>query len=312
MSALMTTDSRTFAQMNGLLAGNAVISCTRADVLTPRSVHFDDICAELRSYSSTQENEFEVGDDAHIMLMRCDGTSSRCEILWLDDEHRQVLPELKPGSILFCPAANRARIRKKDKGRCTDILLRIPPSALDLLNDVQLDSGRVRYTRQAGCGRAELCHILFAMRDEILFPGPAGRLYRETLALQLVIQLLRHPSELAIAPPAAKGGLSAHQLRRAVELLEADLTRTPSLHQLAAHVGLSPTHFCTAFKRSAGHPPHRYLLNRRVAYAKSLLTQSRLTLTEIALRSGFASSSHFASVFRRITGTTPSAYRRCL
>jgi hypothetical protein len=64
------------------------------------------------------------------------------------------------------------------------------------------------------------------MRDEILFPGPAGRLYRETLALQLVIQLLRHPSELAIAPPAAKGGLSAHQLRRAVELLEADLTRT--------------------------------------------------------------------------------------
>jgi AraC family transcriptional regulator len=42
------------------------------------------------------------------------------------------------------------------------------------------------------------------------------------------------------------------------------------------------------------------------------LTQSRLTLTEIALGSGFASSSHFASVFRRITGTTPSAYRRCL
>jgi hypothetical protein len=226
MSALMTTDSSTFAQMDGLLAGNAAISCTRADVLTPRFAHFDDICAELRSCSSTQKNEFEVGDDAHIMLMRCDGTSSRGEILWLDDEHRQVLPELKPGSILFCPAAHRARIRKKDKGRCTDILLRIPPSALDLLNDIQLDSGRVRYTRQAGCGRAELCRILFAMRDENLFPGPAGRLYRETLALQLVIQLLRHPSELAIAPPAAKGGLSAHQLRRAVELLEADLTRT--------------------------------------------------------------------------------------
>jgi transcriptional regulator GlxA family with amidase domain len=53
--------------------------------------------------------------------------------------------------------------------------------------------------------------------------------------LQLVIQLLRHPSELAMAPQAAKGGLSAHQLRRAIELLEADLTRTPSLHQLAAH-----------------------------------------------------------------------------
>jgi hypothetical protein len=76
MSALVTTDRSTFAQMDGLRAGNAAIRCTRTDVLTPRSAHFDDICAELRSYGSTQKNEFEVADDAHIMLMRCDGTSS--------------------------------------------------------------------------------------------------------------------------------------------------------------------------------------------------------------------------------------------
>jgi hypothetical protein len=95
MSALMTTDRSTFAQMDGLLAGNAAIRCARTDVLTPRSAHFDDICAELRSYGSTQKNEFEVGEDAHIMLMRCDGTSSRCEILWLDDGHR---PEAMRGT----------------------------------------------------------------------------------------------------------------------------------------------------------------------------------------------------------------------
>jgi hypothetical protein len=206
MSALVTTDRSTFAQMDGLRAGNAAIRCTRTDVLTPRSAHFDDICAELRSYGSTQKNEFEVGDDAHIMLMRCDGTSSRCEILWLDDRHRKVLPELKPGSLLFCPAANRARISKKDKGRCTDILLRIPPSALDLLNDIQRRSGRVRYTPQAGCGRAELRHILFAMRDEILFPGPAGRLYRETLGLAA-----RHP--VAASPLRAGNGAPGCQRR---------------------------------------------------------------------------------------------------
>ena len=311
MSALMTTDISTFTRMSALLAGNALASCGKADVVTPRSERFDNICADLRSYDSSQMNELEIGeDDAHILLMRCEGASSRSEILWMEDERRQVLPELKPGSILFCPAGNRARIRKRDKGRATDILLRIPPSALDLLNDMQLSSAHARLTPQAGRGRDELCHILFAMRDEILRPGPAGRIYKETLALQLVIQMLRHPSDLASAPTAAKGGLSHQQLRRAIELLESNLTGTPSLHQLAAHVGLSPTHFCTAFRQSTGHPPHRYLLHRRVAHAQSLLTRSHLSLTEIALSSGFASSSHFANVFRRIAGTTPSAWRR--
>jgi AraC family transcriptional regulator len=150
------------------------------------------------------------------------------------------------------------------------------------------------------------------MRDEIRWPGPAGRIYKEALALQLIVQLLRHPTQLAIAPVVANGGLSAHQLRRAIELIQSDLTKTLSLRELAGHVGLSVTHFCTAFKQSTGHPPHRYLLTRRVAHAKSLISQSRLSLTEVALASGFASSSQFATAFRRINGTAPSAYRRSL
>jgi AraC family transcriptional regulator len=49
-----------------------------------------------------------------------------------------------------------------------------------------------------------------------------------------------------------------------------------------------------------------------VAHAKSLLPDPRLSLTEIALSSGFGSSSQFSTAFRRIDGRTPSAYRRRL
>jgi len=151
---------------------------------------------------------------------------------------------------------------------------------------------------------------MFAMRDEIETPGPAGELYKETLAVQLLIKLMRCRSDLAAAP--AKGGLAAWQLRRTVELIECDLTATPSLTQLASQVGLSPTHFCTAFKQSTGLPPHRYLLNRRIAHAKSLMAERGLNLTQIAFESGFASSSQFATAFRRLEGRTPTEFRRSL
>jgi AraC family transcriptional regulator len=95
-------------------------------------------------------------------------------------------------------------------------------------------------------------------------------------------------------------------------MMEDDLASTPSLSQLAACAGLSQTHFCRAFKQSTGVPPHRYILNRRIAHAKNLMANPALSLTEIALDSGFGSSSQFATMFRRIDGRSPSEFRRSL
>ena len=148
------------------------------------------------------------------------------------------------------------------------------------------------------------------MKDEIDNPGPAGNLYRTTLAVHLLIRLVRSTNRLTVPP--AKGGLPAWRLRRVLEMLEADLTAAPSVSQLASVAGLSPAHFCTAFKQSTGYSPHRYLLSRRVAYAKELMADRRLSLTEVALTCGFGSSSQFATTFRRIDSVTPSAYRRGL
>src|SRR5262249_9179598 len=64
--------------------------------------------------------------------------------------------------------------------------------------------------------------------------------------------------------------------------------------------------------QSTGYSHHRYLLNRRVAYAKELMANGRLSLTEVALTCGFGSSRQFATTFRRIDSVTPSAYRRGL
>jgi AraC family transcriptional regulator len=255
-------------------------------------------------------NELEVWADTHTLLLRCDGMASRCEVLWPESDCRQRLSELRPGSMVFSPASSSVRVSKKDQGNYRYISVSIPPATLAQLNDDGRDATRLTLPPQAGPCHAELCRVMLAMRDEIDDPGPAGLLYKSTLALQLLIQLVRCTSRLTILP--AKGGLSAWRLRRAMELIEADLTQTRSIQQLAAAVGLSPTHFCTAFKQSAGLSPHRYLVDRRVALAKRLMADARLSLTEIALSSGFGSSSQFATTFRRIDGATPSTFRRSL
>jgi AraC family transcriptional regulator len=286
----------------------AEITGKHLSLLDRRREEFGELCGELFWCEANEVNEVEVSAYAHSLLMRCGGVASRCEIDWPDAGSKK-LREFRPGSILFTPACGTARVRKRDHGRFFSLALQIPPSALERLDDGGA-AARVSLRPQAGTGDAEVCRIVGAMYAEINAPGPAGPLYKETLGLQLLVQLVRHAASLVLAPP--KGGLAGWQLRRAIELLESDLSRAPSLRRLADEVGLSPSHFCTAFRQSTGLPPHKYLLRSRVAQAKQLMVDQRLNLTEVALHSGFASSSQFATTFRRIEGMTPTAYRRGL
>ena len=68
--------------------------------------------------------------------------------------------------------------------------------------------------------------------------------------------------------------------------------------------------FARAFKASFGVPPHRYHLERRILRAKELLIAPDGSVTAVALAVGFAETSSFSAAFRRLTGTTPSRYRR--
>lgn len=279
-------------------------------ILAHRREQFGEVSAQLFACESNDVHELEISASSHTLIMRCQGVASRWEVEWPDEGRRQKLPELRGGSIVFTSACSAVRSRKRDHGRFCSLVLQIPPSALERLDDDGGNLADLTLAPQAGPGHAELCRVVGAMCAEMDVVGPASRLYRDTLGLQLLVQLVRHASDLVLAP--AKGGLAGWQVRRAIELIERDLARAPSLRQLADEMGLSPSHFCTAFRQSTGLPPHKYLLRSRVARAKRLMIDRTRSLTEVALNSGFASSSQFAITFRRSEGMTPTAYRRGL
>jgi AraC family transcriptional regulator len=80
-----------------------------------------------------------------------------------------------------------------------------------------------------------------------------------------------------------------------------------SLSRLARRVHGSPFHLTRVFRAFTGMPVHRYLLRLRLALALEELEGGGGKLSSLALRSGFASHSHFTTAFRQVFGVPPSS-----
>ena len=144
---------------------------------------------------------------------------------------------------------------------------------------------------------------------EVEEAGSGTRLYLENLSRALAVRLLR--GYRGKAPDHALiGSLAPRQLRIAIEYMREHLSQDVSVRQLAAAVGLSPSHLSRAFRAATGLPPHRYLVRLRVENACRLLEGSGLSVTEIGHRSGFEQAAHFATAFRKFSGVTPRRYRQ--
>ncbi|WP_337032281.1 AraC family transcriptional regulator [Paenibacillus illinoisensis] len=85
-----------------------------------------------------------------------------------------------------------------------------------------------------------------------------------------------------------------------------------SLSELALQAAVSPAHFSRAFKKYTGMTLTDYALARRVIMAKEHLLRNDDTMASVADACGFESLPHFYRQFKKITGTTPAAYRRTM
>lgn len=110
--------------------------------------------------------------------------------------------------------------------------------------------------------------------------------------------------------PDRRLGLTRNQLSRVSDFMRDNVGQPIRLSDLAELAGLSPSQFGRAFKVSTGTTPHKWFLDTRIERAKALLADSRRTLVDIALETGFSEQSHFTRAFRAATGATPYVWRR--
>jgi len=135
-------------------------------------------------------------------------------------------------------------------------------------------------------------------------------LFRHQLTNLLATRLLAaHTSSPTTFQPTI-GGLSPKVLLRVIERLRSDSDADVSLDALASDAGLSRFHFCRAFKESTGLSPHAWLRQYRLEQAMNMLRNTDVSIVAVAAELGYASQTAFAAAFRRLTGETPSEWRR--
>lgn len=101
-------------------------------------------------------------------------------------------------------------------------------------------------------------------------------------------------------------------LRRACDNLDASLHQTLSLKDVAGIAGVHPVYFATVFRHFNGCSVGEYVRRRRIEYARQMLANPEIPLSQVALCAGFADQSHFTRTYKRFTGRTPSQDRTFL
>ncbi len=96
-----------------------------------------------------------------------------------------------------------------------------------------------------------------------------------------------------------------------IQEIETHYDQPLTVQMLSSHVFVTPQYLSRLFVRFLGCSVYDYLLNHRIQRAKELLlSPTRQEIQEIAIRTGFASSSHFISLFKKSVGLTPGEFRR--
>jgi AraC-like DNA-binding protein len=108
-------------------------------------------------------------------------------------------------------------------------------------------------------------------------------------------------------PPFTRA-VDARAIERAREFLDAERTRVVRSTELEAVSGLTRYELARQFKVSLGTSPYRYLLMRRLDFARERIDAAR-PLADVAYEAGFADQAHFTRVFKSAFGLTPGRYR---
>lgn len=211
------------------------------------------------------------------------------------------------GTIFVLPRGTIDEIRWS--GPTHRIAAALHPRLLTNALDETAHKRQIELTEHWNVTDPNIMAVLLAMRSDLEAGSPAGRMYGETLANALAIYLLKRYAVNPHVPAVYGGGLPRYRLHRVIDYIHENLSGDLTLAQLAAIAGMSPHYFAELFRQSTGHAPHQYVLLQRINLAKEHLRDPQRSVTDAGLDAGFQNPSHFARMFRKCVGISPSGFR---
>lgn len=176
----------------------------------------------------------------------------------------------------------------------------------------QVEPSQVSLLPILGVKSASLSWLLRSIKQTLSEPVGFSHAKIAYLARALCADLLAKFSIL----PDQKGrhaqpvGFTTRQLQRIDAFIEQRLGQDLRVVDLASFCAMGISTFHQRFKAARQMTPHQYIMRQRVGKAQEMLVANpSLSLSEIALACGFSDQAHFATLFKRITGTTPTSFR---
>lgn len=221
--------------------------------------------------------------------------------------------EAVAGDAVVLPHAEQGRWIFKSSEHTEFLLLAFPPQFLQAVAECEFDG--------PGCA-VELCLSQDAQPDPLLYGiawelrqqfqvcGCPDMLYMESLLNTAALHLLRHYAAAKPRLHEAARCLAPHALRSVYDYIEANLDQPLTLEELGRVAQYSPFHLARRFHLATGQTLHHYVVMRRLAKAKLLLTTTNLPPHQVAALAGFSDQSQLSKQYRREYGCAPSAERR--
>ncbi|WP_424492894.1 helix-turn-helix transcriptional regulator [Salinimicrobium sp. GXAS 041] len=98
------------------------------------------------------------------------------------------------------------------------------------------------------------------------------------------------------------------KIRKAKDIVIANMAEPPSLQELSGEIGLSLKKLKEGFKQIYGDSVYSFLFDYKMEFARKLLDTGEYNVNEVGLKVGYSTSSHFISAFKKKFGTTPKKY----
>lgn len=235
--------------------------------------------------------------------------AGQCRITHRNDKSLQTVTVF-PGSISVLPAGLQYGGHTSESEKVINIHL--DRSLIERVAGDEFGTRNIEIISQFNRADSQIFHIGAVLQAELASGNDTGRLFGESLGVALAAHLLKNYCSAEMLARDYAGGLPKYKLRRATERIHDRLSEDVSLVELADSAGMSVYYFARLFKQSTGRTPQQYIIEQKINRAKQLLTETDSAVTYIAYQLGFATPSHFTMLFKRLTGTTPTTFRKSL
>lgn len=229
---------------------------------------------------------------------------------WRFDGSKLEADTIVPGCISIFAPGQELWVRWHKT--CENIVLTLDDAALLRTSEMFQIKGGISLGQEPVIDDPLVVQMAQALKREAMQSLPNSSLYGDQMSAMLLHHLLKNYPDRTRQSVFFRGGMTPRNLRQVTDYVEEHLHEDIKLVELASLVAMTPQHFSRCFREEMGLPPYRYVLKQRLARAKDLLRQTKLSIGDIALAVGYDSPSHFGKLFRQACGITPNQYRRGL